>query len=106
MFQFSHLGVTSSVSLEPHNPFIFLLGLVHPKWLKHDDTPSLVHFPERGVFLGRRQRWAKHLLVLLLCSQETKEVSLPYNWLAAALIIQYVKNLQVGAFDGVFQNQP
>jgi hypothetical protein len=43
-------------------------------WLKHDDTPSLVHLPKRSVLLGRRQRWAKHLLVFLLCSQETKEV--------------------------------
>jgi len=50
--------------------------LAHPKWLKHDDTPSLVHIPKRRVLLGRRQRWAKHLLVFLLCSQETKEVSL------------------------------
>jgi hypothetical protein len=56
--------------------FFFFLGLVHPKWLKHDDTPSLVHLPKRCVFLGRRQRWAKHLLVFLLCSKETKEVSL------------------------------
>jgi hypothetical protein len=27
---------------------------------------------------------------------------LPYNWLAGALIIQYVRNLQVGVSDGVF----
>jgi hypothetical protein len=26
---------------------------------------------------------------------------LPCNWLAGALIIQYVRNLQVGVFDGV-----
>jgi hypothetical protein len=49
--------------------------LVHPKWLKHDNIPGLVHLLERHVLLGRRQRWAKHLLVFLLCSQETKEVS-------------------------------
>jgi hypothetical protein len=29
---------------------------------------------------------------------------LPSNWLARALIIQYVRNLQVGVFDGVFQS--
>jgi hypothetical protein len=75
MFQSSHLGVTSSASLEPHSPFFFL-GLVHPKWLKHDDTPGLVHLPERRVLLGRRQQWAKHLLIFLLCLHETKEVSL------------------------------
>jgi hypothetical protein len=28
---------------------------------------------------------------------------LPYNWLAGTLIIQYVRNLQVGVFDGVSQ---
>jgi len=52
------------------------MGLVHPKWLKHDYTLGLVHLPEKRVLLGRRERWAKHLLVFLLCSQETKEVSL------------------------------
>jgi hypothetical protein len=50
--------------------------LVHPKWLKHDDTPGLVHLLEKHVLLGRRQRWAKHLLVFLLCLKETKEVFL------------------------------
>jgi hypothetical protein len=30
---------------------------------------------------------------------------LPYNWLVRALIIQYVKNLQVGVSHGVFQSQ-
>jgi hypothetical protein len=52
------------------------MGLVHPKWLKHDDTPGLVHLLERRVLLRRKQRWAKQLLVFLLCSLETKEVSL------------------------------
>jgi hypothetical protein len=33
-----------------------------------------------------------------------KPRKLPCNWLAKALIIQYVKNLQVGDFDGVSQN--
>jgi hypothetical protein len=32
--------------------------------------------PWRRVFLGRKQRWAKHLLIFLLCSQETNEVFL------------------------------
>jgi hypothetical protein len=52
------------------------MGLVLPKWLKHDDTPSLVHLLERRVLLGRKQRWAKHLLVFLLSLQETKEAFL------------------------------
>jgi hypothetical protein len=30
---------------------------------------------------------------------------LPCNWLAKVLIIQYVRNLQVGVFDGVSQSQ-
>jgi len=29
---------------------------------------------------------------------------LPCNWLVEALIIQYVRNLQVGVFDGVSQS--
>jgi hypothetical protein len=30
---------------------------------------------------------------------------LPCNWLAKTLIVQYVRNLQVGVFDGVSQNE-
>jgi len=76
MLQSSHLGVISSANLEPHSPFFFFWAWFIPSGWKHDNTLGLVHLPERHVLLGRRQRWAKHFLVFLLCSLETKEVFL------------------------------
>ncbi len=57
------------------NPITLSLyyGLGSSQVVKHDDTPGSVHLLERLLLLGRRQRWAKHLLVFLLCLKETKK---------------------------------
>jgi hypothetical protein len=46
---------------------------------KHNDTPGLVHFLERRVLLGRRERWAKHFMVSYYVHKKPKRFFLPCN---------------------------